>query len=71
MKLRNGSIVKGYGYDDIADEIYRKLERDNIVIVKGKLRTNMKIEIDDYEIIKQEIQSIYNEFQFISCYKMV
>ena len=55
MKLRNGSIVKGYGYDDIADEIYRKLERDNIVIVKGKLRTNMKIEIDDYEIIKQEV----------------
>ncbi len=52
MKLRNGSIVKGYRYDDIADEIYRKLERDNIVIVKGKLRTNMKIEIDDYEIIK-------------------
>ncbi len=44
MKLENGSITKVYSYDEIADFIYRKLHKNNSVLIEGSLDSNGDIE---------------------------
>lgn len=42
LKLMNNSIVEIYGYDEMADYMYRKLM---CIIEEGKIDINMKIRI--------------------------
>ena len=44
MELENGSMVKVYGYDEIADFIYKKLQKNNSVLIEGSLDSNRDIE---------------------------
>lgn len=44
MELENGSMVKVYGYDEIADFIYKKLQKNNSVLIEGSLDSNGDIE---------------------------
>lgn len=37
LELSNKSIIKIIGYNEIADYIYRKLDKDNRVFIRGKM----------------------------------
>lgn len=43
IELLNGSIIEVYGYDDIADYMYRYLKENDYVLLEGKIDSNMKI----------------------------
>ena len=43
VELLNGNIVEIYGYDDMADYMYRYLKKNNNVLLEGKIDSNMKI----------------------------
>lgn len=45
LKLMNNSIVEIYGYDEMADYIYRNLKNEMYIIVEGKIDSNMKIRV--------------------------
>ena len=45
IQLINKSMVEVYGYDEIADEMYRRLQENKNVCIIGKLDSNMKIEV--------------------------
>ena len=43
VKLQNESTVEVYGYDNMADYMYRNLKEDYNVLIKGKIDSNMKV----------------------------
>ena len=43
LKLDNYSIIDVYGYDEIADYLYRN--SDKYVCIEGRIDTNMMVEI--------------------------
>ena len=51
FKLNNKSVIEAFGYDDIADYIIRELNKNDIIMIEGKLR--------NYNKIKVEIEKIY------------
>ena len=46
IKLSNNSIIKVYGYDEIADYMYRNLVCNECVLIEGKLDSNMEVKIE-------------------------
>ena len=46
IELLNKSIVKVYGYDKIADYMYRKLKVNGNMLIEGKLDSLGNIEIN-------------------------
>ena len=53
LKLSNNSIIEIYGYDNIADYMYRYLKENGNILLKGKLDNNMKINIEYIENTKK------------------
>lgn len=45
IELLNKSIVKVYGYDNIADYMYRNLKVNDSILIEGKLDSLCNIEI--------------------------
>ena len=45
IMLPNKSIVKIYGYDKIADFMYKNLKENDYILIEGKLDSNMEIEV--------------------------
>ena len=45
IKLLNNSVIKVYGYDDIADLICRQCKKNDKILIEGRLDSNMKVEI--------------------------
>ena len=45
IKLQNESILVIYGYDEVADYMYRYIKENEEVLIEGKIDDNMKIEI--------------------------
>ena len=43
VKLKNGSIIKVYGYDETADFMYRKLKFGDVVVYSGSIDNNGNI----------------------------
>ena len=43
IELKNGSIVKIYGYDEVADLMYKNLYEADLVLIEGKINSNMSI----------------------------
>ena len=48
IKLRNGSIFKAIGYDEVADYILRQNIKTGFIAIIGKLRQNEKTKRDYY-----------------------
>ena len=46
IMLLNKSIVKIYGYDKIADFMYKSLKENCYILIEGKLDSNMEIEVE-------------------------
>ena len=57
LKLDNDSIIDVYGYDEVADYLYRN--SDKYVCIEGRIDTNMMVEILKVEKIK------YNDFIYL------
>jgi len=49
LELENKSIITIKGYNEIADECYRKLIKGDIVGIFGKLDSRMEIIIEEIE----------------------
>ena len=45
IELLNKSIVEIYGYDEIADYVYRKLNKNDFILIDGKIDSSMRIEL--------------------------
>ena len=45
IMLLNKNIVKIYGYDKIADFMYKNLKENDYILIEGKLDSNMEIEV--------------------------
>ena len=45
VELLNKSIIEIYGYDEIADYMYRNIEKNNVIAVEGKMRSD-KVEVE-------------------------
>ena len=53
IQLSNGSIIKTFGYDEIADYIYRTIKKEDTIIINGEMRNeNNILEIEIKEIKK-------------------
>ena len=48
--LQNKSIITLYAYDNLADKLYQKKPKE--LLVRGKIRENMQIEIIDIFFIR-------------------
>lgn len=46
IKLKNDSIVEIYGYDNMADYMYRYMKENDNILIEGKIDSNMKIMIE-------------------------
>lgn len=46
VEILNGSVIEIYGYDDIADYMYRNLKEGENIVVEGRLESNMKIKCE-------------------------
>ena len=46
IRLENDSIIEVYGYDNIADYMYRYLKENKSVLIEGKIDSNMKVKIE-------------------------
>lgn len=51
IQLINESIVEVYGYDEIADGMYRRLQENKNVCIIGKLDTYMQIEVQEIAML--------------------
>lgn len=49
LELSNRSIVTVKTYDEIADSCYQKLQKGDIIGIKGYLNSNMEIIISDID----------------------
>ena len=45
MRLLNASVIKVYGYDKVADFLYRHCKENDTVVICGRLDGNMKVEV--------------------------
>ena len=53
LQLRNGSIIRVFGYDEKADFIYRKIEKGQSILVEGRIRIrNKNIEVEMEKVDK-------------------
>ena len=50
LELENKQIIELHAYNEIADFVYRNVQRHNYIIIQGKLRDNY-IEIEEIEFI--------------------
>ena len=50
IETLNNSIVNIYGYDNIADDMYRNLKSNRYVMVMGKIDSNMEINVEKITI---------------------
>ena len=51
IQLINESIVEVYGYDEIADGMYRRLQENKNICIIGKIDSNMQIEVQTIRIL--------------------
>ena len=49
IKLQNNSVIEIYGYDEIADILYRTIRIGGNAFLVESLDSNGKIEIEDFE----------------------
>ena len=55
VELSNSNIVKVFGYDEMADYIYKNVKENSIVCITGELRDkgkSIQIEIKEMDIMK-------------------
>ena len=45
MRLLNASVIKVYGYDKVADFLYRHCKENDTVVICGRLDVNMEVEV--------------------------
>ena len=45
IELLNNSIVEIYGYDEVADSMYRNFGDSNFILIEGQLNEKIKIEV--------------------------
>ena len=45
IKLQNESILDIYGYDEVADYMYRYIKENDNIFLEGRIDGNMKIEV--------------------------
>ena len=45
IKLQNESILVIYGYDEVADYMYRYIKENDNIFLEGRIDGNMKIEV--------------------------
>lgn len=46
LELSNKSIVKIKAYDEVADYVYRRIQRGEFIVVNGKVREKCKVEVE-------------------------
>ena len=44
--LENNTIITIYGYDDVADFMYRKLNKNVNILIEGAIGNNMMIKVE-------------------------
>lgn len=47
-KLVNDSVINLIAYNNIADKCYRKLKKDTVLLVEGRINQKMEIEIMNF-----------------------
>lgn len=53
LELLDKNIIKIYGIDNIADYMYQNFEKNDYIIMEGKIRIiNKQIEVEIYKIDK-------------------
>ena len=45
IDLLNSSIVEIYGYDEVADYMYKNLKFGKLILIEGRLNEKIKIEV--------------------------
>lgn len=51
LLLGNNSSIKVKAYDEIADKCYKKLIKNDIIAIQGKLNSKMEIIIEDFQYL--------------------
>ncbi len=63
LRLSDGNEVKVYGYEDIADRMFRFYQRGSKVLIEGSLDQSMKINIDiiQYKEFTNGVRYLFEE----------
>ena len=52
LELLNKGIIKIKAYNEMADVVFRKLKREQIIIIEGELREDGTIECKQFEVLQ-------------------
>ena len=52
LQLENGNIIVAKAYDKIADYCYQNITKNKLVMIRGKLESDFKIDISEIYFFK-------------------
>ena len=50
IKLKNNNIIKIIAYNELADKCFRELEKEEIIIIQGRINTLGEVELEEFFI---------------------
>ena len=48
IKLKNNNIIKIIAYNELADKCFRELEKEEIIIIQGRINTLGEVEPEEF-----------------------
>ena len=48
IKVKNSSVIKVISYNELADKCFKELEKEEIIIIQGKLNTLGEVEPEEF-----------------------
>ena len=48
IKVKNSSVIKVISYNELADKCFKELEKEEIIIIQGKLNTLGEVELEEF-----------------------
>ena len=51
LKVNNKNIIKIKAYDEIAENCYKKMVENNIILIQGKLNSKYEVILEDFYIL--------------------
>ena len=48
IKVKNNSIIKVISYNELADKCFIELEKEEIIIIQGRINTLGEIELEEF-----------------------
>lgn len=55
IKLKNNNIIKIIAYNELADKCFRELEKEEIIIIQGRINTLGEVELEEFFCLENRL----------------